>query len=226
MSQRANASLSYSEEYYRLRHRSPAFHAELRWMSRLASPVPHARVLDVGCGAGALVTRLAERGCLSVGVDTNEGALRLAQRAAVASIFVAGASADHLPFSDDVFETVFAQHVIEHFEVPETLVKEWCRVLRPGGRLVLVTPNEQYPDPESYYDPTHYQIFSARRLADLVRREGMTVQTCRTLRPFILTRKLELFTSFAAEWLQFLPPYHCRGASILLSALKPGSHSG
>jgi SAM-dependent methyltransferase len=97
--------------------------------------------LDVGCGTGFLALLLAELGHRAVGVDAAEEMLTRARTKArdlgVDAPF-RRADADALPFDDGVFDLVVERHVIWTLPDPSGALREWRRVLRPGGRLVLV----------------------------------------------------------------------------------------
>jgi len=97
---------------------------------------PGARVLDAPCGAGALTHALAARGFGAAGVDLDE---RRASNPAVS--FHRANLEQPLPFDDAVFDAVFSVEGIEHLENGAALLREFHRVLKPGGRLVLTTPN-------------------------------------------------------------------------------------
>jgi 2-polyprenyl-3-methyl-5-hydroxy-6-metoxy-1,4-benzoquinol methylase len=96
-------------------------------------------LLEVGCGLGHLVGQLAGSFRTSA-VDVNRHALREAQEAAPhARLHVA--SAESLPFKSRSFDVVVIKHIIEHLPSPAQAVSELGRVLRPGGTLILSTPN-------------------------------------------------------------------------------------
>jgi len=113
--------------------------AMLHWIAaarmRHVPPGP-GRLLDVACGGGVMAPLVRQAGYAHVGVDLGVPALREARRHGVA---VARADAVQLPFPDEVFDVVVAGEVLEHVPDPHRLVAEACRVLRPGGRLVLDT---------------------------------------------------------------------------------------
>lgn len=102
------------------------------------------RVLDLGCGTGALVTALGAWGvrvARYTGADLSPGMLRMAAGKAAGAGFPAGfvaASADALPFRDGAFDTVLTASSLHFWERPEAALAEARRVLRPGGRLLLV----------------------------------------------------------------------------------------
>jgi ubiquinone/menaquinone biosynthesis C-methylase UbiE len=97
------------------------------------------RVLDVGCGTGINLRILAESfGCRVAGVDSSEGMLAQA-RLKVPDADLRLGVAERLPFDDGRFEAALMSLVVQHLDRPRAFA-EVCRVLGPGGRLVIVTP--------------------------------------------------------------------------------------
>jgi SAM-dependent methyltransferase len=96
------------------------------------------RVLDAGCGTGKFFGMDFARkiGCQLVGVD-----LRQDLGANSEIDFGVRAELNRLPFSDGSFDVVNCRLVIEHVDFPDTVLKEFYRVLKPGGRLAIFTPN-------------------------------------------------------------------------------------
>ncbi len=98
------------------------------------------RLLDAGCGDGALVCAAAARGAEAVGVDSDPAMLEAARsRAAslgVPATFLEG-RVERLPFADDTFDVVASTTVLCFVTDAASAVREMARVLRPGGRLVL-----------------------------------------------------------------------------------------
>src|SRR5690606_18842633 len=95
-------------------------------------------VLDVGCGAGQVVGRLNEAGYEAHGVDVSEPNIEKATRFCARCQFYDG---KHLPFPDAHFASVGALNVLEHVEEPENFIPELTRVVAPGGRMVISSPN-------------------------------------------------------------------------------------
>lgn len=110
-------------------------------------PQPGERVLDVGCGAGTaelILSALQPGGAHFVGIDLVRARLRDARRAmreqgVVAEL--AAADAARLPFAAESFDAAFAVAVLQHVPKPRAVIDNLCRVLRPGGRLVLAEPD-------------------------------------------------------------------------------------
>jgi len=216
------ANEAYSQEYYLDRQASPTFHAELRHLCALLRPLPGERILEVGCGGGALLASCIQRGAVALGLDINPQALALGRRGLPQTVVIA-ASGLQCPFGDGSFDAVVSQHVLEHFDDADALLKEWHRVLRPGGRVVAATPNRHYPDPDLYGDPDHSHIYSRADLREALRRNGFVVERCYTLVPYLGHRRL---TFKAARWFLFLrhvPVIAGRGLTLLARARKPAA---
>jgi ubiquinone/menaquinone biosynthesis C-methylase UbiE len=102
---------------------------------------PAGDALDIGCGTGFLAFELAGRGHRVTGVDFAPAMLAEARRKAAvrgAAIRFEEADAEHLPFPAGSFDLAISRHVLWTLPHPEAAVDEWIRVLRPGGRLVVV----------------------------------------------------------------------------------------
>jgi ubiquinone/menaquinone biosynthesis C-methylase UbiE len=97
--------------------------------------------LDAGCGTGFLAFELAARGHHVIGVDFAPAMLAEARRKAAdhgASIRFEEADAEQLRFMPGSFDLAISGHVLWTLQHPEAAIDEWIRVLRPGGRLVVV----------------------------------------------------------------------------------------
>jgi dolichol-phosphate mannosyltransferase len=92
------------------------------------------RVLDIGCGSSVIIQSLNN----AVGMDLSMGKLRFLRRRGIELV---RGSAFALPFRDATFECVITSQVIEHIPFDEVLFREIDRVLRPGGRLIIGTPD-------------------------------------------------------------------------------------
>jgi dolichol-phosphate mannosyltransferase len=92
-------------------------------------------VLDVGCGSSRIISDLP-RG--SVAMDVLHRKLRYARKFGKPLIRASGFA---LPFADESFSCVLCSQVIEHVPKESPILDELCRVLKPGGRLVLGTPD-------------------------------------------------------------------------------------
>lgn len=96
-------------------------------------------VLDAGCGYGAFASRAARCGARVVSLDIAGRLVRISVDRTRGAGVVADASM--LPFRTGIFDAVISSEMIEHTESPSGVVCELARALRPGGLLVVTTPN-------------------------------------------------------------------------------------
>jgi SAM-dependent methyltransferase len=118
----------------------------LELIERHASPLAKRRVLDCGCGGGEYVRALLARGADAFGVEFDEGKLaaETARDADLAARLSLG-DLEALPFPDRSFDLALLNEVLEHVPDDGAALAEVCRVLRPGGRLILLSPTRLYP---------------------------------------------------------------------------------
>src|SRR5438132_115494 len=122
--------------------RTPAERAA--WDRILDLVLPRGRALDaldVGCGTGFLSFELAARGHRVTGIDFAPAMIAEARRKAAdraIAVRLEEADAEQLPFAPASFDLVISRHLLWTLPHPEAAIDEWIRVLRPGGRLVVV----------------------------------------------------------------------------------------
>lgn len=104
-------------------------------------PGPGWRIADLGCGAAPGLRYLAALGVEAIGVDVAPAALRQAQVLLPNNRLVCADLSAGLPFRDGILDLIILREVIEHVEPVATLLVECRRLLRPGGVVVLTTPN-------------------------------------------------------------------------------------
>ena len=103
------------------------------------SKIAPARVLDMGCGTGALAELMLEAipGCELYGIDISEAMLSCAEERLGDRAKVRCGDSEHLPFSDGSFDAVYCNDSFHHYPDPERAVFEAWRVLASGGTFVV-----------------------------------------------------------------------------------------
>jgi methionine biosynthesis protein MetW len=146
------------------------------------------RVLQVDCGPGWLPELLQARGACVVATDLSQAAV---ERAKARGVDARQFDIDDgpLPFEDAAFDAVISDSQLEHRIDTEHALDEMVRVLRPGGRLILLLPNAahwrmrwwvltgRFPYVEhTPTDPLHLRFFTLHDARRLLERRGLQVQ--------------------------------------------------
>lgn len=155
----------------------------LRYMT--LKTTPPGRLLDVGCGGGRFMNRMRRLGWEVEGIDFDEKATRkISQRYGMktytgdlVSCKLAGASYDAITMS----------HTIEHLFDPDKTLGECMRLLKPGGRLVVTTPNVAGAAAtlfgrfwRGWEPPRHLHLFSVGSLRNILLKSGFDIGELRT----------------------------------------------
>lgn len=148
-------------------------------------PRPGARLLDVGCGGGSFLALMRFLGWDVTGVDADP--LACDAGCARFGLRVHHGDLGSLPCEPGTFDVVTSIHAIEHMQQPFTLIAQGLDMLRPGGRMVVVTPNatglghrwfrSAFAD---LLPPRHLYLFSGKVLARHAETLGARVIACRT----------------------------------------------
>ena len=123
------------------------------------------RLLDIGCGSGAFLAKMRELGWDVAGVEFDRQAIKVTQEHFGLNIYEG--TLEEIGFFDNEFDALTINHVIEHFSNPITTLKECYRILKPGGKLVVITPNIESLGAclfdgawRGWEAPRHFHLFS------------------------------------------------------------------
>lgn len=97
------------------------------------------KLLDIGASSGYMVEAAIEAGMSAVGVEPGLSGIKAAKERGVELI---QGTAELLPYPDNHFNIVHSHHVFEHVADPLLSAKEACRVLKPGGTVLIEVPNQ------------------------------------------------------------------------------------
>ena len=141
--------------------------------------LPHGRLLDVGCGSGRLLRRMKRLGWEVEGIDFDQEATANISRKYGIKTHVGDIR--FLPFPAETFDAIVMNHAIEHVDDPVSVLQVCARLLRPGGQLVMITPNALSVAHRRFGKywrglevPRHFQVFSRQGLKNCVEKAGLT----------------------------------------------------
>jgi SAM-dependent methyltransferase len=166
----------HQEVGYRLDRYLHAFHrARLAQCRRLLTGVT-GRVADVGSGY-SLLHLAGEWPFDLVACDRDAGAMRQLAGQGIAAVL---ATVDAVPLREGAFDAVYAGEIVEHLADPAAALRQWVRLLRPGGRLIVTTPNRRHlmarmSGVERVVNPEHLFEYSPGELTAAVRAAGAHV---------------------------------------------------
>ena len=129
-------------------------------------------VLEVGCNLGYGSRFLAASGFEVTAIDNDIEVIEEARRCSSPGIRFTEADAARLPFEERSFDTVIGLQILEHLTPldADRFLEDCARVLRPGGNLILVTPNRRFRmmPGQRAVNPEHTREFTQRQVASLV----------------------------------------------------------
>lgn len=173
------------EEYNRLAHRYDGrwgfyIRATTEATARRIQLQPGEKLLDIGCGTGALLNLLAAQhnAVNLVGIDPSPEMLAVARQKLPTVQFELG-FAERLPFADNCFDVVASNSAFHYFQAPDAALREIRRVLRPGGRVVLTDWCDDYLSCRlcdrwlRWTDPAHARIYRADQCRQFLERSGL-----------------------------------------------------
>jgi 2-polyprenyl-3-methyl-5-hydroxy-6-metoxy-1,4-benzoquinol methylase len=173
---------------------APFRRAGLNFTVMYLPALPGGRLLDVGCGSGTMLKSMGELGWQVEGVDFDPGAV---ENCKSKGLKVNLGKLEDVHYAENTFDAIMMSHMIEHVHSPLGLLAECRRILKPGGRLSIATPNinslgrrmfrsSWFPlDP-----PRHLHLFTVEALKTLLRKAGF--------------RRMKVFTSIHGANMMFV----------------------
>ena len=147
--------------------------------------LPTDRVLDVGCGTGALLHHLSTThpAAQLSGVDPVPEMLAIARRRLLPSIELREGWAEHLPFAEQQFDVIVSCNMFHYIRKPVAALLEMKRVLRPGGQLIITDWCDDYWACRvcnlylRLFSRTYVKTYHERECVQLLQEAGYTVKT-------------------------------------------------
>jgi len=163
---------------------------DVRWSSYVEATVretmkrlhvePGQRLLDIGCGTGALLEAVdsAFPEVEMVGIDPSQEMLGIARRRLTNRIQLKAGWAESLPFHDDSFDVVVSCNTFHYWRQPARALDEIARILKPKGRLVITDWCDDYLACRIFdhylraFNRAHFRTYGARKCKALIAAAG------------------------------------------------------
>jgi ubiquinone/menaquinone biosynthesis C-methylase UbiE len=164
---------------------------DLAWLVELAALTGTERVLDVATGGGHAAFALAPHAAQVVALDLTPPMLEVAQKEAEArqlhNIRFLEGDAQAMPCEDSSFDVVVCRQAAHHFPNVRQCVSEWVRVLKPGGKLLLIDSiSPEQPDADAFLeeievlrDPSHVRNHRISQWTLYLNEAGFAVNSVR-----------------------------------------------
>jgi len=161
-------------------HRKAAFDSSVMWLPAIRG----GRVLEIGCGRGELIANLDSLGWEVVGIEPDPKSGAIATKRGL-SVRIEELSYDS--FDSNSFDAIVMSHVIEHVKKPVELLKICRKILKPEGRLLVLTPNigslghSWFKSDWLHLDPPrHLNLFTRQSLLQTFKNGGFEASSCKT----------------------------------------------
>ncbi len=122
------------------------------------------KIIDIGCGRGEFINGFISCGMEGFAVDQS---LIAKSHFPKINLKQCNLDSEKIPFEDSFFDVVFSKSLVEHFYYPEKIFTELKRILKPGGKIITMTPDWDYNYINFYEDFTHRTPFTLTSLKDI-----------------------------------------------------------
>jgi 2-polyprenyl-3-methyl-5-hydroxy-6-metoxy-1,4-benzoquinol methylase len=180
---------NFSKNNFGFPYKVRSFIEKWRLMKDCRRLPDNARILDIGCGDGFHLSLLAKSGKKNwslEGIDIDKNAVEAAR---LKGLKVHMGTIEELDLPEESYDLIFMIMTIEHVERPDKTICSIKKLLKKGGRLVIVTDNTNSVDFKffkkhywgGYHFPRHWNLFSRHSLKRLAKKTGFDVINLRTI---------------------------------------------
>ena len=141
----------------------------------LKSTPRDARILEIGCAGGLLLQALRANGFSNLtGIDLSKKAIQQCKRNGIANAFVMDGA--KTTFSTGSFDIVIASDILEHIPDDAAALREWQRILKPGGKLIVFVPAFPFLWSEHDVINHHQRRYQRQAFSRILRSAGFSIE--------------------------------------------------
>ncbi len=166
----------------------------VRYLCQTFDLKPGQKLLEIGCGRGDFLRAFAESGLDCYGTDREKSAV---QQSPAMKVTASDLEKEALPYADASFDVVYHKSVLEHFASPNRVMDETKRVLKPGGKCIILTPDWETCMPIFFEDITHIRPYNVTALRDTFQIWGMSKIDVKRIRQLPLLWKFPALVVFS-----------------------------
>lgn len=133
----------------------------------------HIKILDFGCNTGFFVGYLQKDGFDAYGIDMSEDSIEFGMKRGVKNLLVGKTP---LPYTNESFDIILALDVIEHIEHQDEAIKDLYRLLKPGGKAIIMVPAFMFMWGLQDEVAHHFRRYTKPTLKDVVLRNGFKIE--------------------------------------------------
>lgn len=163
-------------EYGRMAHHEKTYWWHLgrlkiinTYLGKYAGKKKNVKILNIGCGTGGTLSTLEQYGKVE-NVDVSDDAIAFMKKSGYKVKKVKGIE---LPYKDNTFDLVAAFDVLEHIEHDVDALKEWLRVLKPGGFVVMTIPAHQWLWSQHDVSLHHFRRYTTKDVKNKAKNAGL-----------------------------------------------------
>ena len=169
---------SFEVKYFELEEKSWWCQARRDMIIRLIKSLRtdnNSRILEIGCSGGTLTKLLQQAGFKNVyGIDNSKTAIELCRRKRLKNVFVM--DGEKTRFKNNEFDLVIASDILEHIKKDNSALKEWRRILKPNGTLLVFVPAFKFLWSEHDYHNRHYRRYTKKKLIEVLESADFNIE--------------------------------------------------
>jgi ubiquinone/menaquinone biosynthesis C-methylase UbiE len=132
-------------------------------------------ILEIGCSGGVLIEFLNKQGFLKLhGIDIDERAIEICRQRGIKQVMVA--DAQETGFKEEQFDVLIASDVLEHIKDEDKALREWYRILKPGGTLIIFVPAFQFLWSNHDEVNRHFRRYSKSALVKILEKNSFKTE--------------------------------------------------